>query len=324
MEEARADRVSPTARLVGTILVCINVALALLFASWTFWNRNAAVVKMMQPQFLLLLCFGIIIYTLSIIPLGANETTHQNLDAVCMSIPWLNHIGQAVTFAALFSKLWRVNKLFRAKGFHRKVVTVKDVLWPFAILMILNVSLLIAMNVAGPFVWKVVSKPDDGGKRTAVGHCQHENEAGVIIEGILDAMNGIALVILCVQAYRARDIGTEFSEARGVALALFCWLQSALIVVVPLHLMDPYGDSNSWYFLVVMPLFFNGLSMMLFIFVPIMSHHKRKVRGEDTEQNIHVTGLDLNPTTTAGHLEPPRAESAWTDDHNHNGKPSVA
>lgn len=329
MEEVLADRVSPRARLVGTILVCIGVAVAFFFAGWTFWNRNSTVVKMMQPQFLLLLCFGIIIYTLSIIPLGANEKTHDNLDAVCMSIPWLTHIGQAVTFSALFSKLWRVNKVFHAKGFHRKVVTVKDVLWPFAILVFLNVSLLTAMTIAGPFVWSVATKPDEqeGTRTKAVGHCRHENDTGVILEWVLDSINTIALVILCGQAYRARDIGTEFSEARGVALALFCWLQSALIVVVPLQLMDPHGDSNSWYFLVVMPLFLNCLSMMLFVFVPIMAHHRRKVMGKDTKkENTHITGLDLNPnpTATGRHLEPPRAEADLAGEHNHNGNPSVA
>jgi len=101
-------------------------------------------------------------------------------------------------------------------------------------------------------------------------------------------------VTLCVQAYRARDVREEFSEARGVALALFSWLQIFIIAVpiegllteeTPLPLTIIYALS-------VLVDFMRNMSLLLFIFFPLILH-QRKFRREGGTMNVHVTGVTV-------------------------------
>jgi len=67
-----------------------------------------------------------------------------------MAVPWLFAIGFSMCFAALFSKIWRLNQLIKsAKAFRRITIEVKDVMMPFIILLALNVIFLLVWTIAG-------------------------------------------------------------------------------------------------------------------------------------------------------------------------------
>ena len=59
-------------------------------------------------------------------------------------------MGATILFAALFTKLWRINKLFHAERFHRMKITERDVIGPFLVMFVLNLILLIAWTVVDP------------------------------------------------------------------------------------------------------------------------------------------------------------------------------
>ena len=51
--------------------------------------------------------------------------------------------GFSLTFAALFSKVWRLNRLMKkAASFRRVTVTVRDVMLPLVALLVLDIILL--------------------------------------------------------------------------------------------------------------------------------------------------------------------------------------
>ena len=99
------------ARIVGLVLMAIVALLALALAGWVYWNRESSVVKAMQPIFLFMLCFGTLIQICTLVPLGMDDENTPNVDAACTAYIWLNGLGSTFILSALFSKLWRVNKV---------------------------------------------------------------------------------------------------------------------------------------------------------------------------------------------------------------------
>jgi hypothetical protein len=99
---------------VGWGMASLCIVLALSLAIWTFCNRHYRSVRSSQPEFMLMICFGVVIMAASIIPMGLQETNAKNesgLDVACMSVPWLLTIGFITSFSVLFAKTWRVNKV---------------------------------------------------------------------------------------------------------------------------------------------------------------------------------------------------------------------
>jgi 7 transmembrane sweet-taste receptor of 3 GCPR len=155
---------------------------------------------------------------------------------------------------------------------------------------------------------------DESEPFNSYGYCDFENSIGQALETTVDLVIIVALGILCVQAYRARDIKTEFSEARGVALALFCWFLSSLIVFPTLYVL-PLEAVDAQYVMQVLHLFVNNMSLLLFIFIPIISHHRQHCRGSQTPVNpkTRISGLDLDRTNINASNGSPRRDLVFDD-----------
>ena len=318
---------SESVRVTGMVFMSISLIQAIGLAFWVLWYRRDPVVKAMQPLFLFLLCFGTIITNFGIVPLGANDDNTTNIEGACLATDWLLNTGNVITLSALFSKLWRVNQIFHAEGFQRKVVTVWDVLKPFGILLALNLLFLIVLSTVEPPFWE--REPiDDKNPHSTYGYCNYEGW-GILMQVLLGLTNFIPLVILCVQAYRARDIRSEFSEARGVALALFSWLQ-AIIITVPVAAVLGEENTDAFHMLGVMQNVVPSWSMLFFIFFPLISHQRQRSRrgssstghgssGQPTLTRTHITGLECDTrmigTTISTVTTPPPGGGPGSDHH---------
>ena len=142
-------------RILGFTCFAMVAAAALGCAVWTHHYRRSVIVQAAQPIFLLMVAGGTLVLASALIPLSFDtddlqyETTSNSYRiGICMSVPWLAFTGFTVVFAALFSKTWRVTKLFRASGspFSRGKVGVRDVLAPFAILLTCNFIVLYVLG----------------------------------------------------------------------------------------------------------------------------------------------------------------------------------
>ena len=76
-------------RWVGYSLAFIIIAMALSFSAWVAVNRKHRVVKISQPIFLHLICFGVLVLSCAIFPLGIDDSnsTVRGANAACISIP---------------------------------------------------------------------------------------------------------------------------------------------------------------------------------------------------------------------------------------------
>jgi hypothetical protein len=118
----------------GVLTLCgIAFALALGFVVWTERHKKERVVLASQPFFLYTICAGTVILSSAIIPLSIDGSV-ASLDGcsiACNALPWLVTLGFSVTFSALFTKTYRVNKLLNSPNKLKRIkVTKRDAAIP--------------------------------------------------------------------------------------------------------------------------------------------------------------------------------------------------
>ena len=297
--------VSPTAELnqlggisaVGWTLFVIVTLTTFITAVWSFKNRTHPAIKKMQPPFLFAILFGVLVLSSAIIPMSIDDgiATERGCDVKCMATPWLLSMGACIVFSALFSKLWRLNQLL-GSGLRRVTLKEKDVILPAVIMFVLDMIILVCWTAISPLQWERV--PVDGQPWNTVGICASENTAlqkGCLIT--LAIINIGALLLACWQAYNARGHSGEFSEARGIGIAMYSWLQLGL-VGIPVMLLIDQDDVTSSYFVQIGLVFLVCMSLLVSIFLPIWKNKKEHDNRPAHRTNTTVSGVNMTSVSS--------------------------
>lgn len=264
--------IPPAVRVFGTLLGGSVMLISLLWLTWTLMHRNKDVVKASQPIFLCQICIGTFIIASAVIPMGMQEPTSQHgLNIACMATPWLVSVGFVTTFSALFTKTWRLNKLFRSsRNFQRIVIRPKDVIIPFLVLMIANFAIMLAFTLHAPLVWErqLVANYDKYGRSVeSVGWCVPSNTRNTTIYLVfVVAINISVLLFANYQAYIARDLPSEFSESTFIAVAMGSLLE-VFILGIPVLFVSSSDPSMSFLIRSILAAV-TSLSALLPIFLP--------------------------------------------------------
>jgi hypothetical protein len=279
----------PTSFLVaGLALSGLMMLVSLGWICWTMVYKNRDVVKSSQPVFLVQLCSGTLLLSGSIIPMSFQEPTSKSgMDFSCMLAPWMYVIGYVIAFAALFSKSWRINKLF-ANGtqFRRIKVRVVDALFPLIILLTINVLLLTLWTIISPLRWErvfVESYDNFGRSRESYGICKTDDSLGSkVLISLIATVNILGLIFTNYQGYKTRNLPTSFDESFYVAVTNAALLESMILGFPVLYLVD---DSPPSFFLVKAILIsVVCLSILMPLFVP--KHFRR-----NSDENVLVSAL---------------------------------
>ena len=297
-DEVQLNLVSPTAVITGWCLAFTISLAVVLLAGWVCWHRNDPAVRVMQPFFLLMLCFGTFLVSMAVIPYGKDDTNTTNIDQACTATLWLSDVGMTFILSALFSKLWRISTIVHAaNSFQRKNVTLKHALVPFATLMTIDLIILTTITILDPQVWK--REPIDGDENNTVGYCAIEGTIGKVMLFLLNALEFVLIIILCVQAYVARDVQPEFSQVRGISLTLFSWLQIDIVSLPALALIEDSNTTAS-FILTVIRYVSMMLSLLLFIFGPLVfQQRKRQREGGDSRLPQRTTTVTMSNDSNA-------------------------
>lgn len=261
-------------KIVGDVMASIVILLSIGFSTWTLFHRNRKVIKASQPGFLGMISFGVLLMGSAIIPLSFDDSEGgHGCSMACMAVPWLLCLGFCVSFSALFSKTWRINRIFQAKDRFVKVqVTERDVLVPFIVLVFLNVLVLSLWTTLAPlhYVRKYHPGTDDWNRFiSSYGLCSAvTNRFGGAIPYLisLGVINLGVIIMANIQAYRARSIQSEFSESKYIALVMASFLQSACIGGPILFLVQ--DNPQVFYVVMVFMIFLTCMSILLLIFIP--------------------------------------------------------
>lgn len=205
----------------------------------------------------------------AIIPMSIDDSaaSERGCDVACMSVPWLFSMGFAMTFSALFAKLWRVHKvLSNAAEFRRVVVKERDAMKWIILIFALNVILLLCWTLIDPLQW--TRRYINGDPTNSYGSCKAEGKASLAFTLILILVDGAALVSACLMAYRARKLDDEFTESKWIGVACASWLQ-VLVIGIPVILLTR-TQPVAQYFTSTALIFLVCSSMLLLLFLPKM------------------------------------------------------
>jgi 7 transmembrane sweet-taste receptor of 3 GCPR len=122
---------SPGVRAIGMTLMAIAWVLGFTALIGLHIFNKDSVVQRAQPFFLKILCYGSVLTSSAIFTLSWDEGagwSDRQLDIACAMTPWFFFVGIILTFCALFTKLWRVDKVLQ---FRRRAVTISNVMKPW-------------------------------------------------------------------------------------------------------------------------------------------------------------------------------------------------
>jgi hypothetical protein len=147
--------------------------------------------------------------------------------------------------------------------FRRLKVSEKDVLLPFAVMFSSNLLLLLLWTVLDPIFWNRVIVSDT----ESYGTCNvSKKNAWKSILIVLGLVNGTALVLANVEAYKARQITTEYGESKYIAMIMASILQIVIVGLPLMFLID--GNPAASYFIESSIIFVICMSTLTLIFIP--------------------------------------------------------
>lgn len=293
-------------RYVGFALFGIIAGLSLYFSFWTWSKRRVRVVKASQPLFLVMVAVGALIMGSSVLPISMVDSVDGKCQKICMAFPWLLSLGFTITFSALFSKAWRINRIYRSKSPRQRMkVSKRDVMVPFLVLFSVNVFVLTLWTLMEPLKYERFDhKGVDGWNRviSTYGACASDDWSLPYII-TLGCINLGVLLIANWQAYESRSIQSEFSESRYIGIVMASMLQAALSGIPVLSLVTEHPQA--YYLVTVSMVFVNCLSVLLLIFIPKIvfersyRYQTEKERRERLRNAIRDPreGLQLDHTT---------------------------
>jgi competence protein ComGC len=114
---------------------------------------------------------------------------------------------------------------------------------------------------------------------------------------VLAVVNVTALIVANIQAYRARNVRTDFSESSYIAMANASFLQ-AICICLPIIFLTK-ENPMAYYIVVSVVLFILCGAILIFIFVPkVFALKERKKNKGKAKANVKVTGLNLTSQTS--------------------------
>ena len=258
----------------------------------------------------------------------------------CNSVVWLVSLGTAIVLSSLFSKTHRINKIMNnSKKFKRVTVTIQDTLRPAVALLlgkckqnsapeplvmyfvclisfctsnqrigflyhaftnsanILILSIMTAMNPIGYGI-HVVSRDEFGQPLEWFGHCEWTESMGYLIP--LASLQLVVLFAAVIEAWKSRNLSTEFAESKNIFQALIATLLAVFIGVPVLVIANDDPDASA--FVSSGIIFVASTSILCLIFVPKIRYEKERILRQSQVGKVHISGLNSAGNGIGGHL----------------------
>ena len=284
-------------RCLGWALGGAAMLLALCLGIWTYNHRKDKVLRLTQPLFLGMMCFGTFLMASAVLFRGWQEPW-SHLNVACIVSPWLLVLGFSTAFSALFAKTWRINRLFNsAANMSRTQIQAKDVLWPFLLVTAINVFILSVATIFSPPHWIRVTDPqvaDQFGRSThSCGRCS----GGHTFWWGLGGFNFIMVLFANYQSYVGRNMPSEFNESYYVALAMASLMECFLIGAPIFGIVA--GNPSAEFILEAVLIAFSCFSILLPMFF-----HKIKARSKSSVNvarsfSVAFSAVERQSTTAA-------------------------
>jgi hypothetical protein len=293
--------------VVGCVACAFITAFAVGFCVWMQFDIKSGPILAAQPFFMRMVAGGVVLMAVSLIPHGLLPlASHPGV--LCMMGPWFLFIGFCTTFAAIFSKLGRINTIERSSSrMLRVTVTPRQVLRPFALLLSVNLVVLIAWTVVAPLRYDGVANgaSDKFGRPLSFTMtCQSDNPLDAIAFRIVLGTLAVAVVMITgYQSYRARNTTVAYNESKHLLLGLVISSQSFFIGI---PLLVAVADPSMQYLCTTLVVSWGCIGILGPILGPKIGQVRQwkaemaKKEARKTLRNIRATAYFANVNLPSG------------------------
>ncbi|KAL1524858.1 hypothetical protein AB1Y20_019738 [Prymnesium parvum] len=233
---------------MAIMLSLVSIVFSVLFSIWTIWKRNHPVLKASQPNFLLLVAIGCAISLAAIFPMAKDHADYAkynkvddaltgpghypDLDSACNMQIWFYCAGFAITYGALFVKLWRIKKIYLNPA-KRVVITQPQMFARVLLLLLIECGLCLLISIHTPMHYEVsvVSSNAQNIVTESRGQCVADSKIWLYFAAII-ALQGSFLIYGNWLVYAMRAVPSEFNEGKFIGFSLANNMQTTLIAVL--------------------------------------------------------------------------------------------
>jgi hypothetical protein len=288
-------------RGVGLALMGVIILMAVVSVVWVYIHREHRVLRGAQPHFLYALTVGSAISASTLVPISFDERnglSQEQLSQACMAIPWLLSLGHIITYGALFSKLWRINKVLQ---FSRRKINIRQVAWPTAILASLALFVLSMWTGLDAFQWEREEVNEVTGE--SIGQCVSDHMGSFLAPLVILML--IPTIMTGYMAYKTKDVDDVYSESQWIFTMIVVQIEVIVVAVPTIIILRDVSTDGLFIILMFLVLTFPS-SALGFIIVPKVFAYNEAVRSAnstashkskrgDARGSVWITGLQETP-----------------------------
>lgn len=273
----------------GLALFTFAFSLIVISVVWITIYRNHAVVKASQPIFLYMLAFGSLLISGAIFTNSFDESygwTTNQLGNACASTPWLLIVGHIINYSALFTKLWRVNKVLQ---FRRRRVEIQHVVWPMGLLVLTAIGLLTAWFLVEGFRWERIVLDEYTGE--SIGKCEGNHTAEWFVPIFL--LTIVPTIMTLIMAIKTRDVEATYSESNWIFVLILIQLQVLFVSIPVLNILETVSTEGRYTGQVMIFWTFAVSPVVLIVGPKVVSVYRRNQERQKRGQrsNGRVSGI---------------------------------
>jgi len=285
----KTNYISHSVRVTGLALMCMSLLVAFVAITLLLWLQKDPIVQRAQPVFMLILCAGSAIMSMAIFTLSFDEGagwTNKQLSVACSLTPWLFFTGQILVFCALFTKLYRLDKVLQ---FRPSAVTMYSALWPLLTFVALTLAVLAAHSIYDPWSWVTVTIKEIPSE--TYGECTSKHQW--MFFGLLMGLMIISELLTMFFAWKTVDAPEDFRDSGAVMYACFVQIQ-AWSIGVPMLAALGRTSSDATYFARILLIFIFAVSSVVVVVSPKVIRAitvRRNPSLQEAKGRVKVSGL---------------------------------
>lgn len=209
---------------VNTLLLLLQLSIGYLF----FYKKKSPIIFASSFLFLMIMVVGFCLGYVSVYFWVVDS------DVMCALRVWAISYAFTLVFSSLFSKTWRIYRLFNAAAkLQIEVITNRDLLLWVGMFMSFETVFLFVWQVSYPNYVEVRVNPNSLDQANY--HCKPSSIAFPILS---ITIKGAILLFGCFLAFAVRKVQSEYNESRYIMFALYNILVVTAVAFVLILLLD--------------------------------------------------------------------------------------
>ncbi|XP_067036443.1 gamma-aminobutyric acid type B receptor subunit 2-like [Acropora muricata] len=253
-------------------LFALGIVLSTAFLCFNFNYRNVRIIRMSSPNLNNIIILGCILIYASGILIGIDE---ENVSAkvnakVCQASTWVASFGFTMAFGALFSKTWRVHRIFLKKT-QRMIIQDYQLILIVVLLLIVDTCILLTWQLTDPLFLAIRKFPTEIDPVSDIAvypfqtYCTSNNES--VWMGLVFGYKGFLLVFCTYLAWETRKVHIPaLNDSKQIGFAVYNIVVPCAIAIPLLNFLKSH--TNLVYALSAVLVIFCTTVTQCLIFVP--------------------------------------------------------